>query len=195
MHASDAPSLASGDALLVVDVQNDFLPGGTLAVPEGDEVVPVLNRWIDRFRARGLPVFASRDWHPADHCSFGARGGPWPPHCVADTTGAEFPRDLALPPEAEVISKATGSDRDAYSAFSGTALARRLGDLGVQRLFVGGLATDYCVRASVLDALQAGFDVVLLEDAVRAVDANPGDGPRAVEEMRAAGARSLHEPH
>ena len=157
--------------------------------------MPVINRWIERFRACELPVFASRDWHPADHCSFAARGGPWPPHCVADTPGADFCADLSLPPEVEVISKARESDKDAYSAFSGTDLARRLADLAVKRLFVGGLATDYCVRASVLDALRAGFDVVLLVDAVRAVNANPGDGAEALEEMRAAGARILREPN
>jgi nicotinamidase/pyrazinamidase len=195
VRASDSPSPASGDALLVVDVQRDFLPGGALGVPEGDVVVPVINRWIERFRARELPVFASRDWHPADHCSFAAQGGHWPPHCVADTPGADFCTDLSLPPGVEVISKARESDKDAYSAFSGTDLARRLADLGVKRLFVGGLATDYCVRASVLDALRAGFDVVLLVDAVRAVNANPGDGAEALEEMRAAGARILREPN
>ncbi len=176
-----------GDALVIVDVQNDFLPGGALAVPHGDEVVPVLNRWIERFTARGLPVIATRDWHPPDHCSFQARGGPWPPHCVAGTEGAAFAPGLRLPPDALVISKATEPDREAYSGFEGTALAERLRALGARRLFVGGLATDYCVLSTVRDARREGFEVVLIEDGVRAVDVRPGDGERALEEMRRLG--------
>lgn len=180
-------SLQAGDALIVVDVQNDFLPGGRLGVARGDEVVPVLNRYIQRFLAAGLPVFATRDWHPADHCSFQARGGPWPPHCVADTPGAAFAPQLQLG-EATVISKATDPDKDAYSGFEGTDLNRRLVEASVGRVFVGGLATDYCVLNTVKDALRLGFETVLLEDAVRAVDLQPGDGDKAVAEMRAAGA-------
>ena len=176
-----------GDALVIVDVQNDFLPGGALAVPHGDEVVPVLNRWIERFTARGLPVIATRDWHPPDHCSFQARGGPWPPHCVAGTEGAAFAPGLRLPPDALVISKATEPDREAYSGFEGTALAECLRALGARRLFVGGLATDYCVLSTVRDARREGFEVVLIEDGVRAVDVRPGDGERALEEMRRLG--------
>ena len=183
-----APEPQRGDALVIVDVQNDFLPGGALAVPHGDEVVPVLNRWIERFTARGLPVVATRDWHPPDHCSFRERGGPWPVHCVAGTEGAAFAPALRLPADALVISKATEPDREAYSGFEGTDLAERLRGLGVRRLFVGGLATDYCVLSTVRDARREGFDVVLLEDAVRAVDVQPGDGARALEEMRRLGA-------
>lgn len=183
-----APEPQRGDALVIVDVQNDFLPGGALAVPHGDEVVPVLNRWIERFTARGLPVVATRDWHPPDHCSFRERGGPWPVHCVAGTEGAAFAPGLRLPADALVISKATEPDREAYSGFEGTDLAARLRGLGVRRLFVGGLATDYCVLSTVRDARREGFDVVLLEDAVRAVDVQPGDGARALEEMRRLGA-------
>jgi nicotinamidase/pyrazinamidase len=181
----------AGDALLIVDVQNDFLPGGALAVPQGDAVVPVLNRWIARFRDRGLPVVATRDWHPPDHCSFRSRGGPWPEHCVAGTPGARFAPDLELPQDALIVSKATESDREVYSGFQGTDLAERLRALGVRRLFVGGLATDYCVLETVRDALREGFEVVVLRDAVRAVDVNPGDGERALEEMRRLGARLL----
>src|SRR5690606_1829889 len=127
---ADAGGVAPGrgDALVVVDVQNDFLPGGSLAVPDGAAVVPVLNAWLERFGALGLPVFATRCWHPPDHCSFRAQGGPWPPHCIAGTRGAEFAPDLALPPDAVVISKATRADRDAYSGFDGTDLGQRLGD-------------------------------------------------------------------
>ncbi len=178
----------AGDALVVVDVQNDFLPGGALAVPDGDAVIPVLNAWIGRFRAEGLPVFATRDWHPPDHCSFAAQGGPWPPHCVAESPGAGFAAGLALPADAILISKATRPEAEALSGFSGTDLADRLRALGVGRVFVGGLATDYCVRETVLDAIAAGFAVVVLTEAVRAVDVHRGDGARALDEMRRAGA-------
>jgi nicotinamidase/pyrazinamidase len=182
--------LHSGDALIVVDVQNDFLPGGALAVPRGDEVVPVLNQYVARFGAQRLPIFATRDWHPANHCSFGAQGGPWPPHCVADTAGAGFARELQLPRETVVISKATSADRDAYSGFAGTDLAQRLRALNVTRVFVGGLATDYCVLNTVLDALKNGFETVLLTDAIRAVNVRSDDGVKAEETMQRAGAKS-----
>jgi nicotinamidase/pyrazinamidase len=179
---------AAGDALLVVDLQNDFLPGGRLAVPSGDAVLPAVERALQRFAALGLPVFASRDWHPPDHCSFHAQGGPWPSHCVAGTPGAAFPDALRLPAGACVISKATTAARDAYSAFDGTDLHARLQALGVRRLFVCGLATDYCVKASVLDALALGHAVVVLRDGVAAVDVQPGDGERALATMRQRGA-------
>lgn len=179
----------SGDALLVVDVQNDFLPGGSLAVPQGDVVVPVLNRCIALFAEKHLPVFASRDWHPADHCSFRAQGGPWPPHCIAGSFGAAFAQDLALPSGTVVISKADTPERDAYSAFGGTDLDTHLAAAGIKRLFVGGLATDYCVLNTVLDAAAAGYSVVLLTDAVRAVEVASGDSARALEQMRSRGAR------
>ncbi|THF62624.1 nicotinamidase [Pseudothauera rhizosphaerae] len=193
-HADSMPvplHLGTGDALLVVDVQCDFLPGGALGVAGGDAVVPVLNAWLQLFAARGLPCVFSRDWHPADHVSFAARGGPWPPHCVAGTPGAEFAVGLDVPADAHVVSKATGADADAYSAFQGTGLADWLRRHDIRRLFVGGLATDYCVRASVLDALAEGFDTCLLGDAVRAVDVTPGDGERAIAAMRERGARLL----
>jgi nicotinamidase/pyrazinamidase len=177
------------DALLIVDVQRDFLPGGALGVRDGDAVVPALNRYIALAAAKGVPVFASRDWHPAEHCSFSAQGGPWPPHCVAETDGARFASALELPHDAVVIDKATNEHEDAYSAFSGTTLARDLRARGVERLLVGGLATDYCVLNTVRDALAGGFDVVLLTDAVRAVDVSPGDGDRAEAEMLERGAR------
>jgi nicotinamidase-related amidase len=181
--------LQAGDALVVVDVQNDFLPGGSLGVPHGDEVVAPLNRVIDIFARRGLPIVATRDWHPPDHCSFRARGGPWPVHCVAGTAGAGFAPALALPATAAIVSKATTADADAYSGFGGTDLHRLLGDAGVRRLFVGGLATDYCVLNTVRDGLAEGYDVVLLTDAIRAVDVEPGDGDRAIAEMARLGAR------
>jgi nicotinamidase/pyrazinamidase len=180
---------AAGDALLVVDVQKDFLPGGALAVAQGDEVVAPLNAAIRAFERAGRPIYASRDWHPANHCSFRARGGPWPPHCVAGTTGADFADELALPPSAVVISKADTPDADAYSAFGGNDLAERLRRQGVRRVVIGGLTTDYCVVNSVLDARAAGFEVVVLADAIRAVNVQPGDEARALEVMRRAGAR------
>lgn len=180
-----------GDALIAVDVQKDFLPGGALGVPAGDAVIEPLNRCMEEFMRRGLPVFATRDWHPRDHCSFAAQGGPWPPHCVAGTEGAAFAVGLQLPASAEIVSKAMEQDADAYSGFQGTTLATRLRALGVRRVFVGGLATDYCVRATVLDALAGGFAAVVLVDAVRAVDVHPADGARALEEMAARGAQLL----
>jgi len=177
------------DALIVVDVQRDFLPGGALGVARGDEVVAPLNEAMRAFERAGRPVFASRDWHTPDHCSFKARGGPWPPHCVAGTPGAQFADGLRLPGSATVVSKAELPDADSYSAFGGTDLAQQLERRGVKRVFVGGLATDYCVLNTVLDARAAGFEVVVLGDAVRAVEVSPGDGERALAKMEQAGAR------
>lgn len=177
-----------GDALIVVDVQNDFLPGGALAVPRGDEVVPVLNGYIACFTARHLPVFATRDWHPPDHCSFQAAGGPWPPHCIATTPGAAFAPGLNLPADAHIVSKATAREPDSYSGFGGTDLALKLARARVKRVFVGGLATDYCVFNTVADAVAEGFETVLLLDGVRAVDVHPGDGAAAIVRMQELGA-------
>lgn len=177
-----------GDALLIVDAQVDFLPGGRLAVPAGDEVVPVLNAYLRAFGRRGLPVFATRDWHPPDHCSFREHGGPWPPHCVAHSDGARFAPLLDLPCGVTIISKAAEAQKDAYSGFEGTALDAILRAAGVRRVFVGGLATDYCVLNTVRDARRLGYAVRLLTDAIRAVDVQPGDGERAVAQMRALGA-------
>jgi nicotinamidase/pyrazinamidase len=183
--------LGTGDALLLVDVQVDFMPGGALGVRNGDAVIAPLNAAIARFRAAGLPVYASRDWHPPDHCSFVAQGGPWPVHCVAESPGAGFAPALALPPDVRLVSKATEVERDAYSAFDGTDLDARLRDDGVRRLFIGGLATDYCVRWTVQDALANGYEVVVLRDAVRPVDVRPGDGARALRAIRQRGARMV----
>ncbi|MDE2310777.1 MAG: nicotinamidase [Betaproteobacteria bacterium] len=178
-----------GDALLIVDVQNDFLPGGSLTVPRGDEVVPALNRYLRAFQ--NLPVYATRDWHPARHCSFKAQGGPWPPHCVAGTRGAEFAAALRLPPSAVIISKATTVEQDAYSGFQDTELDSLLHSTSIRRLFIGGLATDYCVLNTVRDALGLGYKVLLLADAMRAVDVQPGDGQRAEAEMLSLGAQRI----
>lgn len=180
-----------GDVLLVTDIQNDFLPGGRLAVAGGDEVVPVLNRYIEAFVARGLPVYATRDWHPPGHCSFYEQGGPWPVHCVQDTPGSAFADALTLPPDTTVVSKAARLDQEAYSSFQGTDLGERLRAAGIRRVFIGGLTTDYCVLNSVKDARALGFEVFVLADAIRAVDVQPGDGRRAEEEMRRAGARFI----
>lgn len=185
--------MAEGDALLIVDVQNDFCPGGSLPVPEGDEVVPVLNRYARRFAKRGLPVIASRDWHPERTAHFREGGGPWPPHCVQDTEGAEFHPELDLPTGAMVVSKGMDPGDHGYSAFEaetddGRPLTRALEDSGARRLFIGGLATDYCVRASVLDAARRGYKPVLLLDAIRGIDVEAGDMARALDEMIRAGA-------
>ncbi|HJQ34790.1 MAG TPA: nicotinamidase [Pyrinomonadaceae bacterium] len=174
-------------ALIVVDVQNDFCPGGSLAVERGDEVVAPLNRLIGEFLERGEPVYKSRDWHPRTTKHFAEFGGTWPVHCVQNTRGAEFHEDLLDDPRVEVVSKGTG-DEDSYSAFDGTTLAEDLRRRGVREVWVGGLATDYCVKNTVLDALREGFRVRAVSDAMRAVNLKPGDGERALSEMRAAGA-------
>lgn len=184
----DLPRLKQGDALIVVDVQNDFLKGGSLEVPQGKDVIPVLNRYIEAFRSKGLPIIATRDWHPLNHCSFKAQGGPWPPHCVVDTEGAQFASDLILPSSAVIISSATEPDKEAYSGFQGTDLDQRLGSVHIGRLFIGGLATDYCVLSTVKDALEGAYKVFLLQDAIRAVNVKPDDGKKAEEEMIRLGA-------
>ena len=181
-------------ALLIVDVQNDFCPGGALAVDRGDEVVPVLRGLARRFAALGLPVYASRDWHPADSRHFAAHGGRWPVHCVQGTPGARLHEGLQLPPSAAIVTKGQAAGDEGYSAIAGQvagrgSLAEDLAARGVNHLYVGGLATDYCVRHSVLDALRHGVGVTVLTDAIRAVDVQPGDGARAIDEMRSAGAR------
>lgn len=187
-------SLQAGDALLIVDVQVDFLPGGRLAVPRGDEVVAVLNGYLAAFRQAGLPVLATRDWHPGDHVSFQPQGGPWPAHCVAGSPGADFAPGLQLPADAILISKASQRQQEAYSGFEGTPLDACLRQAKVQRLFIGGLATDYCVLQTVCDALQHGYTTLLLQDAVRAVEAQPGDGERAMAQMRRQGATAVTLP-
>jgi nicotinamidase/pyrazinamidase len=174
-------------ALIVVDVQNDFCPGGSLAVAHGDEVVPPLNKLIQEFLERGEPVFRSRDWHPASTKHFSDFGGTWPVHCVQNTKGAEFHPALIDDIHIRTISKGLG-DEDSYSAFDGTDLGLQLHRLGVNEVWVGGLATDYCVKNTVLDGLKEGFAVKALAAAMRPVELQAGDGERALEEMRAAGA-------
>ena len=180
-------------ALVIVDVQNDFCPGGSLAVAGGDEVVPVMNRYAEAFAAAGRPVIADRDYHPGRTTHFVQFGGAWPPHCVQGTPGAEYHPDLVLPSETVHVVKGMGAEEDAYSVFQGRdgdgrSFEALLAERGVRKLYVGGLATDYCVKHTVLDALKAGYEVVLLADGIRAVDVQPDDGERAIEEMRSAGA-------
>ena len=183
-------------ALLVVDVQNDFCAGGALAVPQGDRVVDPVNRLLAACGAARTLVFASRDWHPSGSSHFAGRGGQWPVHCVADTPGAAFHSRLDLPDSTAVVSKGQAPDSDGYSAFDGTlpageTFAEALHGQGAGHLIVCGLATDYCVRASVLDARQRGLDVSVVREAIAAVNLQPGDETRALDEMRAAGAALL----
>ncbi len=204
-------------ALIVVDVQNDFCPGGALGVKEGDKVIPVLNRWIRAFVQKGLPVAYTKDWHPENHCSFLKAGGMWPPHCVMGKWGAEFHRELELAfagetgrspeaklaqPEVAVFKKGFMPVREAYSGFDGRldaeegslSLFQWLRSHSVVRIFVGGLATDYCVKATVLDGIKLGFQVALVEGGTRAVNVNPGDGEEAIREMCQLGAKVAANP-
>ena len=176
------------DALIIVDVQKDFCSGGALPVPEGEKVVPILNRYIEKFSKAGALIVATRDWHPPNHISFKSRGGAWPPHCIQGTPGAEFHPGLNLPAKVEIVSKASSPDKEAYSGFDGTDLEEKLRNAGVRRVFVGGLATDYCVKSTVLDALKLGFKTILLLDAIKGVDVNPGDSEKAINEMFRKGA-------
>ncbi|HTG85496.1 MAG TPA: nicotinamidase [Pyrinomonadaceae bacterium] len=178
-------------ALIVVDVQNDFCPGGSLAVAQGDEVVAPLNKLIDEFLERGDPVYKSRDWHSPTTKHFQMYGGTWPVHCVQNTEGAEFHPQLKDDPRIHVVSKGLG-DTDCYSAFDETNLAAQLRDEGIEEIVVGGLATDYCVKETVLAGIKEGFKVKALENAMRAVELQPGDGERAIQAMRAAGAQIVN---
>ena len=174
-------------ALIIVDLQNDFCPGGALAVPSGDAILPAVNQLVARYQASGRPIYATRDWHPADHISFQAQGGPWPPHCIQETHGARFHADLMLPEDTVLITKGTRSDKDAYSGFDDTPLAGLLSAAGISRIVVCGLATDYCVRATALDGLSAGLEVIVLTDAVRGVEVNPGDSAAALAAIESGG--------
>lgn len=177
------------DALLVVDVQYDFLEGGALAVPNSKAIVPVIASYVKMFAEKSLPVIASRDWHPPDHCSFAVNNGPWPVHCVAGTRGAELSSEIDYPENVHLVSKGTNPEHEAYSAFDGTGLKQYLLAHTINRLYICGLATDYCVLATVRDALKNGFEVVVLKDAVQAVNVQPGDGDQALDEMKEGGAR------
>jgi nicotinamidase/pyrazinamidase len=184
-------NLSENDALIIVDVQRDFCPGGALPVPAGDQVVPVLNDYIKMFKAATAGIFATRDWHPPNHMSFKAYGGPWPPHCIQNSEGAKFHPDMKLPDDASIISKAIDPSKESYSGFDGTMLGAELKDKGVTRVLVGGLATDYCVKNTVLDAIERGFEAVLLLDATRGINVKLGDVKKAIDEMTAKGAEKV----
>ena len=179
-------------ALLIVDVQNDFCPGGALGVQDGDRVVPVLNRYIEEFSRAGMPIFLTRDWHPPRTSHFNTAGGVWPPHCIQGSKGAEFHPDLKISNDAVVLSKGMAVDEDSYSAFAavdsrGVGLKDLLRQSGIKRIYVGGLATDYCVKETVLEGLMHGFQLVLLQDAVCGVNLRPEDSAQAIEAMVKAG--------
>jgi len=185
-------TLTAGDALLIADIQNDFLPGGALGISGGNEIIPILLRYLHRFHAQGLPIYLTRDWHPPNHCSFRTQGGLWPVHCVAGSPGSLPPPELAAPPSAVIIYKAIDPGQEAYSAFQNTMLNRHLQAVGVRRLFIGGLATDYCVLNTVKDARILGYEVCLLMDGIKAVNLQPEDGLRAEQEMIRMGAVPVH---
>jgi nicotinamidase/pyrazinamidase len=174
------------DALIVIDFQNDFTPGGALAVPHGDEIAERVNELAGS--GRFDLVVATRDWHPADHGSFAERGGPWPVHCVQGTPGAELHPALDRSKIDVVVDKGQNPGTEGYSGFDETELASLLRERGIDKVTVVGLATDYCVKNTALDALREGFDVTVDSAAVRAVDVEPGDGERALAELREAGA-------
>jgi nicotinamidase/pyrazinamidase len=180
--------LGSGDALIIIHMQNDFLPGGSLPVQMGDTIIPVINRYLMLFHDHGLPIFATRDWHPSGHCSFQQQGGPWPPHCIATTTGAAFHSDIEFPINTQVISTATTREKDTYSSFTDTQFHALLQASGIRRLFFGGVATEYCVFNTVKDALLLHYTTFVLEDAVRPINVKPDDGLHALEEMKHLGA-------
>ncbi len=182
---NESIEIKTGDALLIVDVQNDFCPGGALAIAEGDRIIPVVNRWISIFSERRLPIFASRDWHPRNHISFQPEGGPWPPHCIQDTQGAGFHPALHLPEPTVVVTKGVRFDQDQNSAFDQTGLGDHLQRKGIRRIFVAGLALDVCVLATAMDARQSGLEVRLISAGTRAV--NAADGAEALARMRASG--------
>jgi nicotinamidase/pyrazinamidase len=181
-------SLKADDALLIADVQNDFLPGGALGISGGDAIIPILLNYIHRFQSKGLPIFLTRDWHPSNHCSFKKQGGPWPVHCVAGSPGSLPPPAFEAPLSAVIIYKAIDANEEAYSAFQHTSLQRHLQALAVRRLFIGGLATDYCVLNTIKDARALGYDVYLPTDGIKAVNVRLGDGRKAELEMIQLGA-------
>lgn len=186
--------MEKNEALVIIDVQNDFCAGGALEVKDADRVVPLLNRYIELFSAKGLPVFASRDWHPQKTIHFKEYGGKWPRHCIQGTKGAEFHPELKLPSDTVVISAGSGPEEEGYSMFegrddAGNSAYDSLKQKGIEHVYIGGIATDYCVRASTIDALKSGFKVTLLTDAIKGVDLEPGDSEKAIDEMIGAGAK------
>lgn len=187
--------MSSDVALVIVDLQKDFCPGGSLAVTGGDQIIPFINSYIRLFRKYALPIFATRDWHPPRTSHFREFGGVWPVHCVQDTEGARFHPGIELPPDVTVLSKGMNPEKDDYSSFEavdrdGTPFSRIIRREGINKIYIGGLTTDYCVRETALDALRSGVAVTVLEDAVRGVDLNPGDSDRAMIQIISAGAET-----
>lgn len=179
--------LTDKDALVVVDMQNDFMPYGVLPVPEADKIVPIINEYIQKFEDKGLAVFFTRDWHPKDHISFKGYGGVWPPHCIAETEGAKFHPNLRIPKDNKfIISKGTSKDFDAYSGFQGTILESLLKERGIKRLFICGVATDFCVKNTLIGAINLGFETFLLEDGIKGVFEDSSE--KAIELMLTKGA-------
>jgi nicotinamidase/pyrazinamidase len=193
-------SIHPNSVLLVVDMQNDFLPGGALGVPDGDTIVPVINDYIHLFIDADMPVIATRDWHPPETTHFQGGGGNWPPHCIQGTEGAEFAPDLELPDDVIVMSKGMDPSEDGYSAFlaqdeAGRSLKEILDDLGVEHIYIGGLALDYCVRASAQDAQKQGREITVLIDATRAVNQEIHDAEETIEEIVRAGGELATREH
>ncbi|CAG9296848.1 isochorismatase family protein [Celerinatantimonas diazotrophica] len=184
-------TVKASDALLIIDLQNDFLPGGALGIPSSYQVIEPINRYTQYFERSQATIILSRDWHPEEHCSFIQQNGPWPPHCIQNTQGAQISADFAWPTQAWLVSKATSVEKDAYSAFDGTELSVQMKHCGIKRLFICGLATDYCVLQSTLDALANGFECYLLTDGIDAVNVNEHDGQQAIEKMCAHGATPI----
>ena len=183
-------------ALLIVDLQNDFCPGGALAIPEGDKIIPNINKYIRIFTKAQLPIFASRDWHPVRTKHFKDFGGAWPVHCIQNTRGAAFHLKLKLPKEAILLYKGMDPEKDSYSVFqaeddSGLIFLNLLKIRGIKEIYICGLATDYCVKSSALDALKFGFKVKLLVDGIKGVDLKEGDSQRAIAEMIKKGAKKI----
>ncbi len=183
------------DALIIVDAQNDFLSGGSLPVPKGEEIILFLNYYLDLFKKAQGKVFATRDWHPINHLSFKEQGGIWSSHCICGTKGAEFTPKLKLPKNAIIISKATDSSKESYSGFDGTELCKKLKKSKVIKVFVAGLAIDYCVKNTVIDAINLGFKTFFLKDASQGIDLNPGDIKQSIEMMRNKGAKQVKKQY
>jgi len=171
------------DALIIVDMQNDFMPGGALPVPNALTIISAINKYIELFEKSNALIVATRDWHPPNHISFNTRGGPWPPHCIQNTWGAEFHKDLKLPRNTIVISKAFKEDKEAYSGFEDTELDNTLKSRNIKRLFIAGVATEYCVKATAEDGVKLGYQVFLLEDAIKGIDSPPGSEEKAIEDL------------
>jgi nicotinamidase/pyrazinamidase len=191
MKEREIINIKDSDALIIIDVQRDFCTGGALPVPDGDQIVPNLNRYIKLFDYARASIYVTRDWHPPNHISFTQYGGIWPPHCIQDSEGGEFHPNLALSPDVTIISKATTPDKEAYSGFDDTDLAENLQNNHVKRLFIGGLATDYCVKNTVLDALKLGFVTYVLIDAIRGINIHPNDSQKAIDKMILNGAQPI----